>query len=112
LLGFVHGNLLVGLSFGWWMDKHTRHHAHPNTEGSDPDIGDGALAFTAGQAGSRKTALGRLLARGQAWLFFPLLLLEGLNLHVAGVRALLDRGQRRHSRPVEAALLIAHAGAI
>ena len=111
LLGFVHGNLLVGLSFGWWIEKHTRHHTHPNTDGSDPDIGDGALAFTTGQAGSRKTLLGKLVTRGQAWLFFPLLLLEGLNLHVASVRALLDGTQRRHSRLVEAALLVVHAGA-
>ena len=29
LVGFLHGNLLVGLSFGWWVDKHSRHHAHP-----------------------------------------------------------------------------------
>ena len=34
------------------------------------------------------------LARHQAWLFFPMLLLEGLALHVAGVRALLDRAAR------------------
>jgi fatty acid desaturase len=111
LLGFVHGNLLVGLSFGWWIDKHARHHAHPNTEGSDPDIGEGALAFTHGQARSRSSALGRVLTRRQAWLFFPLLLLEGLNLHVASVRSLLDGSQRRHSRPIEAALLVVHAGA-
>jgi fatty acid desaturase len=107
----VHGNLLVGLSFGWWIDKHNRHHAHPNTEGSDPDIGDGALAFTTAQARNRKTALGKALARSQAWLFFPLLLLEGINLHVASVRTLLPGAPRRHSRPVEATLLVMHAGA-
>jgi fatty acid desaturase len=111
VLGFVHGNLLVGLSFGWWLDKHNRHHAHPNTEGADPDIGEGAIAFTAAQASSRESAFGRMLARSQAWLFVPLLLLEGLNLHVASVRSLLDGSQRRHSRPVEAALLVVHAGA-
>jgi fatty acid desaturase len=109
LLGFVHGNLLVGLSFGWWIDKHARHHAHPNTEGADPDIGDGVLAFTSGQARSRTSRLGRTFARSQAWLFFPLLLLEGLNLHVASVRSLCDRSPRRHSRPIEAALLGIHA---
>jgi len=114
LLGFLYGNLLVGLSFGWWIDKHNRHHAHPNTEGADPDIGDGALAFTAAQARNRKTVLGRMLARSQAWLFFPLLLLEGFNLHVASVRALLDRSDgahRRRSRTIEAALLAGHTAA-
>jgi fatty acid desaturase len=110
LLGFIHGNLLTGLSYGWWIDKHNRHHAHPNTEGVDPDINDGALAFTVGQARNRKTVLGRAVARSQAWLFFPMLLLEGLNLHVASVRALLDGSTGRHSRPVEAALLVIHVG--
>ena len=89
LVGLVHGNLAIGLSYGWWVDKHNRHHAHPNQEGMDPDIDIGALAFTAGQA----RAAGRrpLLARHQAYLFFPLLLLEAVNLHVASIRALLSR---------------------
>jgi fatty acid desaturase len=109
LLGFVHGNLLVGLSFGWWIDKHARHHSHPNTEGVDPDIGSGVLAFTSNQARGRSTWVGRTMARSQAWLFFPLLLLEGVNLHVASVRALCDGSARSHSRPMEAALLAIHA---
>ena len=46
LLGRLHGNLLVGLSYGWWISKHNRHHAHPNQVDRDPDIGDGAIAFT------------------------------------------------------------------
>ncbi|PZS04910.1 MAG: delta fatty acid desaturase [Pseudonocardiales bacterium] len=111
LLGLLNGNLLVGLSFGWWIDKHNRHHAHPNTEGADPDIGEGVFAFTSAQAGRRTSAVGRLMARKQAWLFFPMLLLEGLNLHVAGVRALLDKSRRHRARPVEAALLLVHGGA-
>ena len=48
--GLLLGNLGIGLSFGWWVGKHNRHHAHPNTEGADPDIAAGALAFTAAQA--------------------------------------------------------------
>lgn len=111
MLGFVHGNLLVGLSFGWWIDKHNRHHAHPNTEGADPDIASGVLSFTTAQVRARTSVLGRAMARWQAWLFWPLLLLEGLNLHVASVRALFDGSRRHHSRAVEAALLTAHAGA-
>ena len=41
VLGIGIGGLLVGLSYGWWLDKHNRHHAHPNHEEHDPDIGDG-----------------------------------------------------------------------
>lgn len=28
----------VGISYGWWMNKHSRHHANPNKIGKDPDI--------------------------------------------------------------------------
>jgi fatty acid desaturase len=30
------GTFLVGLSYSWWMNKHTRHHGNPNTVGKDP----------------------------------------------------------------------------
>jgi fatty acid desaturase len=46
----VHANLLVGISFGWWVAKHDRHHSNPNHEDLDPDIDIPALAFTTGQA--------------------------------------------------------------
>src|ERR1022692_1990664 len=70
LIGRVHGNLLTGLSYGWWTSKHNRHHAHPNQVGRDPDIGGGAVAFTPEQARARG-AMGSWLAGYQAWLFFP-----------------------------------------
>ena len=107
-VGFVVANLLTGLSFGWWVPKHNAHHAHPNVIGRDPDIGGGAvaLAFTAESAGNRRGA-GRLLARYQAWVFFPLLLLEGVGLHVSGVDDLVRRRDR--SSVVEGMLLGLHA---
>ena len=36
--GVLLGNLGIGLSYGWWVGKHNRHHAHPNQQGADPDI--------------------------------------------------------------------------
>ncbi len=104
-LGLLHGNLGIGLSYGWWMDKHTRHHANPNHEERDPDVGAGALVWTGEQARARR-GLGAFLARRQAYLFFPLLLLEGLNLHVSSIRS-LHGGVGRHRR-VEAVLLAVH----
>ncbi len=109
LLGLFHGNLLTGLSYGWWVTKHNRHHANPNHEGRDPDIASGVIAFTDAHARSRRAWPARALARRQAYLFFPLLLLEGLNLHVASVQALISsRTRRSKSRPVEALLLGLH----
>ncbi|MGI9009431.1 MAG: fatty acid desaturase family protein [Streptosporangiaceae bacterium] len=106
LIGRIHGNLLIGLSYGWWTAKHNRHHARPNQVGRDPDIGGRAIAFTDGQVQARR-GIGRWLARHQAWLFFPMLALEAIHLHVAGVRALMAR-RGRAVKLTEAGLLGAH----
>jgi hypothetical protein len=47
-----------------------------------------------------------VLARYQAWLFFPLLMLEAVHLHAASVKA-VARGAVRFRR-LEALLLLAH----
>ncbi len=86
--GVVLANLGVGFSYGWWVDKHSRHHAHPNDEDKDPDVGAGALIFTTRQA-QASGRVARFFYRFQAWSFFPLLLLEAINLRVASVRYLL-----------------------
>ncbi len=86
-VGLLYGNLAIGMAFGWWVDKHHRHHAHPNQEGLDPDISGESIVFTDTQASGRH-GVARLLSRHQAYLFFPILLLEAISLHVASVRAL------------------------
>ena len=106
VIGRIHGNLLIGLSYGWWTTKHNRHHARPNQVGRDPDISGRAIAFTPAQARARH-GVGSWLAGYQAWLFFPMLLLEGLHLHAAGVRALLGRRGAR-VKLVEGTLLGVH----
>jgi fatty acid desaturase len=103
LIGRIHGNLPIGLSYRWWVSKHNRHHAHPNQIGRDPDIGGRAISYTPGQIQARHR-----LGRYQAWLFFPTLLLEGLHLHIASVRALLGRSGK--ARWAEAGLLAVHIG--
>ncbi len=105
LIGLVVADLLAGISFGWWLSKHNRHHAHTNQPGRDPDVAPGVLVYSAAQAGERGR-VGRFVARGQAFLVGPLLLLEALNLQVASVRSLL--GRRDRAGLVEAALVIAH----
>ena len=111
LLSILAGNLLVGLSFGWWVNKHNRHHAHPNHEGHDPDIGDGVLAFTTDQIAARHQGLGRFVGAHQAALFFPMLMFEGLHLRAASARFLLAGGGGRSSRyrRLEALLCTTHA---
>jgi fatty acid desaturase len=103
-VGLLCGNLLIGMSFGWWVTKHNRHHAFPNHETKDPDIAIAAIAFTRDQA-RRRSGLARVVARYQAWLFFPLLTFEALSLHVTSIRAVLRGGRHRW---LECGLLVAH----
>ncbi|MHB1710165.1 MAG: fatty acid desaturase family protein [Acidimicrobiales bacterium] len=104
-IGLIHANLLTGFSFGWWLAKHNRHHAHTNRPDKDPDVASGALAYTPDQVEERGR-FGHVLAQSQAVLVLPLLFLEAVNLHVASVVALA----RRRDRPafLEAGLLAIH----
>ncbi len=107
VLGLLCANLLIGLSYRWWIEKHNRHHANPNHVERDPDIGAGGVVFTRAQARARRGGLGRWVARHQAGLFFPMLLLEGVALHVASIRALCAR-RVDQPRGVESVLLGVH----
>jgi fatty acid desaturase len=109
VVGLLSANVLIGLSYSWWITKHNRHHAHPNQIDSDPDISDGGIAFTPAQAEARRSGVGRWVARHQAGLFFPMLLLEGLDLHLSSVRGLFARrGARGRGWWVESVLLVGH----
>jgi fatty acid desaturase len=102
LLGLAVGNALIGLSFGWWVPKHNAHHAHPNELGRDPDIGEGTALPSPDAPG-----LVLWLARWQAPLFFPLMLLRSSGMHVLGIQRLARR--RDHAAVVEACLIVLHA---
>ena len=97
-------NLAIGMSYGWWVDKHNRHHSHPNHVGKDPDVNRNVLAWTPAQADSQRGML-RFIARHQALVFFPLLLMEAWNLHVGSIRALIAKPRGRR---LEIGLLCAH----
>ncbi|MGI6877840.1 fatty acid desaturase family protein [Microbacterium sp. gxy059] len=82
---------VVGMSYSWWDSKHSRHHANPNRVGKDPDIEVDTISFLDEDAAEAR-GLRRLITRHQGWLFFPLLTLEGLNLHRLSIQHLLSRG--------------------
>jgi fatty acid desaturase len=109
IAGRILGNVGIGMSYGWWMDKHTRHHANPNHEGLDPDVEPGALVWTGEQARASR-GVNRLLNRHQAVLFFPLLTLAGLDLRRASLQGLLGaNGAKVRRRGLELTLLALHA---
>ncbi|MDQ7991767.1 MAG: acyl-CoA desaturase [Propionicimonas sp.] len=103
-LGRLLATVFVGISYSWWMSKHTRHHGNPNKVGKDPDVALGPVAFTAEDAATT-TGVHRWLVRRQGWLFFPLLLLVGLDLHQASFRSLLTR-RPLQGRGIEIGLIL------
>ena len=88
--GFVVGNFLLGQSWSWWIDKHNRHHGHPNELDSDPDIAIPLLAFTEEEARSRQGFL-RFMVKYQAYFVLPLELLGWLTFLIFSLRFLLER---------------------
>jgi len=106
VIGIVTGNGLLGMSHGWWVDKHNRHHGNPNHQDLDPDIDVGVIAYSEEQAAA-KTGLGRWIARHQASLFFPLLFGLAWTMHVKGVQYLINTKERL--RWVEVGVLGMHA---
>ncbi|MFC7624657.1 fatty acid desaturase family protein [Microlunatus sp. GCM10028923] len=93
LAGLLIGSGVVGLSYSWWQSKHSRHHANPNKIGRDPDIDIDLLSFDAEHARAKR-GVWAAITRKQGYLFFPLLLLTGLGLHVDSVKSVFSRSGR------------------
>jgi fatty acid desaturase len=102
---FAIGNFLLGWSWSWWVDKHNRHHEHPNDAEVDPDIGIPMLAFTEEEA-RKKRGLLRLMVRYQAYLFLPFELLAWLTFLSLSIGFLVTgKAKYPHS---EASLMAVH----
>lgn len=99
-VGRVLANLFAGLSFGFWMNKHTRHHAKPNQIGQDPDINIRVLSFTTESVKSRKGAE-RILTKNQGWLFPILLLFTGFDLLLDSLASVASKDGKVKYRAAE-----------
>jgi fatty acid desaturase len=105
LVAFLTGDALLGVSYGWWVQKHNQHHANPNHLDHDPDINGSVIAYTRQQATGRRGPL-RLVARYQAFFFFPLICLMAWSMHFTS-GSFLVRRRSRH-RWLEGGTLILH----
>ena len=105
LSGRILADFFVGMSYSWWMNKHTRHHGNPNTVGKDPDIEPDFIVFQEKDA-AVLTGPAAWLTRRQAWLFFPALLLEGINLHIHAFKTVFSLGKKVDNRAAEIVLLL------
>ena len=103
-LGF---NLLLAVSRSWWVDKHNRHHSNPNDPVLDPDVDFPMLAFSEEQAYS-KEGLARLFVKYQAYILFPLMLFEGINIRINSVIFLVSNGKKARYLYTESIFIALH----
>jgi fatty acid desaturase len=108
IAGRIAANIVVGMSYGWWMEKHTRHHNNPNHDDLDPDVQPEVLIWATESAWGRRGVKG-FVSRHQAGLFFPLLTLLSIDLRISSIKALRRRDMKR--RGLEAGLMGLHLAA-
>ena len=92
--GLFLSNLFAGLSYGFWMRKHNKHHQKPNQIGEDPDIAIRVLSFTV-ESRDDKRGIERWISNRQGYLFPFLLFLTGFDLLLDSFLAI-----RRKDRPL------------
>lgn len=105
-MGMLHANLVNGVSYGWWVGHHNRHHSFPNNLDLDPDIGRRTVIFDMKQYPSRRGRQ-KIVVRYQHVLFFALLVWESVKIHRIAYKALLGRSLKQPW--LEGLLLFAHA---
>ena len=101
------GTGLGGVSLAWWNTKHNRH--HPNQIGKDPDIDASVVHFFPGR--HHGPGWDRQCTSARAGGFFPLLVVEALNLHQQSVVDVLTRKTMKR-RWLELSLLVFRLAAI
>ena len=104
-LTLVFGNLLLGVSRQWWIDKHNEHHGHPNQVDVDPDLDIPLLAFDEGKA-MDKRGLARFVVKYQAALIFPLAFLQAISMHRSSAEFLASG--KAKSTLTEALVILVH----
>jgi len=105
VLGLVHLNLLIGASYGWWVNHHGRHHSDPNNLDRDPDTVRRQVIFDPSELPAKgRTPFRRFVIRFQPVMFFVLLAQEAWRVHAAGFQV-----RRSLRRPwLELGLVVLH----
>ena len=106
ILGLLHGNVLMGFSYGWWVGHHNKHHSNPNHLEKDSDITRRRSIFIPEQGFTRTGRAKQFIVRHQHVLFYPLLITEGVGLRTESVKALARKLPRLNV--TEGLLLVLH----
>ncbi len=103
-LGLILANLFAGLSYGFWLRKHNKHHQKPNQIGEDPDIAIRVLSFTP-ESRNEKKGIERWLSNRQGYLFPFLLLFTGFDLLLDSFKGLARKDKPLATRMLEFSLM-------
>jgi fatty acid desaturase len=103
--GLILANLFAGLSYGFWLKKHNKHHQRPNQIGEDPDIAIRVLSFTTESKMSKK-GVERWFSDRQGYLFPLLLLFTGFDLLLDSVAGLGRKDRSIGIRVLEFSLML------
>jgi len=103
--GLILANLFAGLSYGFWLKKHNKHHQRPNQIGEDPDIAIRVLSFTTESKMSKK-GIERWFSDRQGYLFPLLLLFTGFDLLLDSVAGLGRKDRSIGIRVLEFSLML------
>jgi len=94
-VGLIGGNLIAGISSGIWTNRHNTHHSSPNDLDTDPDVNISVLAFSEEQALNKK-GVARLIVKYQAYLWFPLLMIQPFRMRYNYLNAIwVDIAKKR-----------------
>jgi fatty acid desaturase len=104
-MGLLLANLFAGLSYGFWLRKHNKHHQRPNQIGEDPDIAIRVLSFTT-ESKESKRGIERWFSDRQGYLFPLLLLFTGFDLLVDSFAGLVRKDRKLSLRLLEFSLMM------
>jgi fatty acid desaturase len=104
-MGLVLANLFAGLSYGFWLRKHNKHHQRPNQIGQDPDIAIRVLSFTP-ESRNEKVGIERWVSNRQGYLFPFLLLFTGFDLLLDSIANLRRNDRSVGIRALEFSLML------
>lgn len=103
--GRILANLFAGLSYGFWIRKHNRHHNKPNQINYDPDINIRVLSFTP-ESLNEKKGVEKILSKNQGWLFPFLLFFTGFDLLLDSIVSVLKKNSPVQFKVFEFACMV------
>jgi len=110
ILGLVVGNLLTGISMGWWKKSHNTHHVVPNSIEYDPDIqhlpafavSDRYFSSIFSKFHDWTMSFGsveKFIVGNQHYLYLPIMALARFNLYAQSIIYMV--GINSHTHPVQ-----------